>query len=366
MPISGLGLWPFTFSFSWWLLSRSTVPPVVGLRETLGCWPSWLLLVLSFFLGIIAFQKIWSTSSSSPADCGMVYNSWLDSELYKQVEAEQLLGTTNGGQSTSPPQQNYLHSAPVYSYETPAPTTTQHTMYGEAPMSNDQALDPAELYDADTFQSYIPDSLPSFLNQDIDQRDIHSAAGQRSRNGSFSYFRHAFPYYPSANNLGFSGSDLSESCPITPAQAIRHQEEVHPHPGHPVNDDGSEQPHASEQSPAALLHPFRVSQPDILRADHQRREGMFHYQELSHNDDVSQSQTRCLWITGKGQCAFTAGTVRSVMRHILSCHLREHQQPASRVQCRCGGCSLPSTIRRDSIRRHIREMHYGDKYRRKY
>ncbi|KAG0693707.1 hypothetical protein DFH29DRAFT_378027 [Suillus ampliporus] len=292
----------------------------------------------------------------------MVYNFWQRySELYKHVEAsqaERLQGTAHDGQPTSQLPQNYPPSAPVNSYEDPTPAVTQHqVIYGGDPTISDQTLAPADLYDVGLFQSDISAPL-----QFLDHRDIHryeflkvpvlmeidsfnSATGQPS-------------------SASISDSSIDE-IPITPIHATHHQEEVHYHPGHPVSDDESEQPHASDQSPAPLLHPHWMSQHDVLLANHQRREGMFRNQAPPHNVDVSQSQTRCLWTNSEGQCSFTAGTTRSVLRHISSCHLREHQQPASRVQCRCRGCSLQRTIRRDTILRHIREIHYRDKYRRK-
>ncbi|KAG0693705.1 hypothetical protein DFH29DRAFT_377779 [Suillus ampliporus] len=296
----------------------------------------------------------------------MVYNFWQRySELYKHVEASQaewLQGTAHDGQLTSQLPQNYPPSIPVNSYEDPTPAVTQHqVIYGGDPTISDQTLAPADLHDAGLFPSDILVPLP-FLDQEIGHRDIHSAAEQPSHKISHNYFHHVVSDYPSASP---PGSNFSEPRSITHIQITHHQEEVHSHPGHPVGDDESEQPHASDQSPAPLLHPHWMSQHDVLLADHQCWEGMFHDQAPSHDVDVSQSQTQCLWTNSQGQCGFTAGTARSVLRHISSRHLREHRQPASRVQCRCRGCPLPGTIRRDTMLRHIREMHYGDKYRRK-
>ncbi|KAG0706504.1 hypothetical protein DFH29DRAFT_154189 [Suillus ampliporus] len=115
--------------------------------------------------------------------------------------------------------------------------------------------------------------------------------------------------------------------------------------------------HETGQSPTMLLHSHWVSQPDVLH--HQLREGMIREQDLSSNDDVTQLQRECLWTNGQGRCGFTAGTVKSMLKHVSSCHL--HQPPARRMQCLFGGCSR--TMRRDTICRHIREMHYGEKRR---
>lgn len=105
----------------------------------------------------------------------------------------------------------------------------------------------------------------------------------------------------------------------------------------------STMPHAIGKFPATLLHVHRGDIP--------------HEQE---------SPTRCLWKDSQGQCSFTADTVTTVMKHISLYHLHEHQHPDCQVQCRCRGCLLPKTIRRDTILRHIREIHYGDKFRRKH
>ncbi|OJA17366.1 hypothetical protein AZE42_03897 [Rhizopogon vesiculosus] len=73
----------------------------------------------------------------------------------------------------------------------------------------------------------------------------------------------------------------------------------------------------------------------------------------------------CLWNDGGDQCSFTAGTVTSVVNHISTYHLRGHPQYDNHVQCLCRDCPLGRLIRRDTIRRHIREIHYADKYRRR-
>ncbi|KAG2136918.1 uncharacterized protein EDB93DRAFT_770520 [Suillus bovinus] len=92
-----------------------------------------------------------------------------------------------------------------------------------------------------------------------------------------------------------------------------------------------------------------------------------HEQEPPFNNfDVSESPIQCLWSDRQGQCSFTATTVSTMMKHISAHHLREHQHPDCHVRCRCRGCLLQRTIRRDTILRHIREIHYGDKFRRKH
>ncbi|KAG2108930.1 uncharacterized protein F5147DRAFT_693331 [Suillus discolor] len=113
-------------------------------------------------------------------------------------------------------------------------------------------------------------------------------------------------------------------------------------------------PYADEKFPVVLLH-------------HVHRGDIPHEQEPSSNNfNVLESPTQCLWNDSQGQCSFTADTVTTVMKHISSHHLREHQHSDCQVRCRCRGCLLRRTIRRDTILRHIREIHYGDKFRRKH
>ncbi|KAG2064515.1 hypothetical protein BDR04DRAFT_1109984 [Suillus decipiens] len=112
-------------------------------------------------------------------------------------------------------------------------------------------------------------------------------------------------------------------------------------------------PHETTHFPAALLDDNRGDTP--------------HEQESPFNSfNVSESPTPCLWNDSQGQCSFTADNVTTVMKHISSYHLREYQHPDCQVQCRCSGCLLRRTIRRDTILRHIREKHYGDKFRRRH
>jgi hypothetical protein len=115
----------------------------------------------------------------------------------------------------------------------------------------------------------------------------------------------------------------------------------------------STMPHAFGKFSAALSHVHRGDIP--------------HEQEPPFNSfNASELPTQCLWNDSQGQCSFTADTVATMMKHISSYHLHEHQHPDCQVQCRCRGCLLPKTIRRDTILRHIREIHYGDKFRRKH
>ncbi|KAG1745738.1 hypothetical protein EDB19DRAFT_1692440, partial [Suillus lakei] len=221
------------------------MPPVPGLRTTFGHWPSWFLLVLRNF-SLCLYR---SPKDPRPVSCRMSQTYWQSSELYKHVEAQarQPRTTANDGQSTSQPQQNYLPSAPVTSYEDPTPADTQHqVMYSGDPASNDQVLAPAGLHDAGLSQSDIPGPLPSTAGQPL-------------------------------------------------------------HDGSPI-------------------------------------------------------QNKCLWTTTpQSQCSFRADTIQSMLTHISLQHLPRNQLSSSKVKCHI--CSPPKTIRRDTIRRHIREIHYGDKSR---
>ncbi|KAG1725419.1 uncharacterized protein EDB91DRAFT_91917 [Suillus paluster] len=105
--------------------------------------------------------------------------------------------------------------------------------------------------------------------------------------------------------------------------------------------------HGTSQFPTAPLHHHWVPQHDTLP------------QELPFNSGLSQ--VHCLWTNSQGRCNITASTVKSMLKHLSICHLEPHQPPASQVQCLFEGCS--KTMRRDTILRHIREMHCGDKSR---
>ncbi|KAJ8593348.1 hypothetical protein M405DRAFT_811116 [Rhizopogon salebrosus TDB-379] len=79
----------------------------------------------------------------------------------------------------------------------------------------------------------------------------------------------------------------------------------------------------------------------------------------------SAALLECLWNDNRGPCGFTTDTVPSVLSHISAYHLRGHPHADNKVECQCRDCPLSKTIRRDTLLRHIREVHYADKYRRK-
>lgn len=72
----------------------------------------------------------------------------------------------------------------------------------------------------------------------------------------------------------------------------------------------------------------------------------------------------CSWGQSGSDCKFTAETVADVIKHISAAHIRNYRQ-LDHIRCRCNACPLNKVIRRDTLIRHIREIHYGDKYRRK-
>ncbi|KAG1874941.1 hypothetical protein F4604DRAFT_1763104 [Suillus subluteus] len=240
----------------------------------------------------------------------MGYDFWQeDSELNKASRAEQL-GFIDNGLSSSQFQQNfYLSLAPVNRDGDPPPVITQfHLMYGGGSTSNDHVPALAHLYDAGFSQSnsQFPSGLESpFLEND--HRDIHIATQQPSHNTSFNHVRSPFFDDPSASNLGSSGN-VSEPYPI----------ESHPHPVH----DNQSESHASDR--------------------------LF----------------VCRWNDGRwhGPCDKTANE-GEIVSHVSLSHL---PQLAGRtpMKCKWEGCKLQKSICRDTIIRHIRQIHLGIKPRR--
>ncbi|KAG2035430.1 hypothetical protein BDR03DRAFT_528568 [Suillus americanus] len=200
------------------------------------------------------------------------------------------------GLSPSQYQQNYYPpSSPVNWDEDPPPVVTQyHLMCGRDPTSNDQMPTLAHLHDAGFFQSSFPSEMTHPLPEN-DQRDVYIATGQLLHN---EFFHSPFSYDPSANSLGFSGN-VSESYPI----------ESHPHP---VPDDQSES-HAS----------------DCLLV--------------------------CKWNDGDGPCGKTEDSEREFVNHLSSFHLPPSMR--TRIKCQWEGCTLQKFIRRDTVHRHIRQIH---------
>ncbi|KAG1849131.1 hypothetical protein DFJ58DRAFT_729620 [Suillus subalutaceus] len=113
----------------------------------------------------------------------------------------------------------------------------------------------------------------------------------------------------------------------------------------------------------------QIGQPNILRYESLiipiiRNINSFNSAVGQPSNDGFPTQIPCLWTDHQGKCDFSVNTIKSMLTHISSQHLRKKQPSASQVQCHI--CSPPKTIRRDTIRRHIREIHYGDKCRRRH
>ncbi|KAG0699806.1 hypothetical protein DFH29DRAFT_935113 [Suillus ampliporus] len=134
---------------------------------------------------------------------------------------------------------------------------------------------------------------------------------------------------------------------------------VHPEFSNLHNHD-SDTTSVVESSPSSSLA-TAVARHDVRSVTRQTHdtlhpriwEGTFYEQELSFDNDLSQ-------------CNGNACGLTSILKHVSSRHLREYLQPASKVRCQFGDCSLSRPMRRDTILRHIREIHYGDKSRRKH
>ncbi|KAG1819670.1 uncharacterized protein BJ212DRAFT_1059350 [Suillus subaureus] len=121
-----------------------------------------------------------------------------------------------------------------------------------------------------------------------------------------------------------------------------------------LHDAGLSQSDDSSPLPSDVSDPLplldrQIGQPNVHSvAGRPSRDGFF-------------IQIPCLWTNHQSQCDFSADTIKSVLMHMTSQHLRKKQPSSSQVQCCI--CSPPRTVRRDTIRRHIREIHYGDKSR---
>jgi hypothetical protein len=123
------------------------------------------------------------------------------------------------------------------------------------------------------------------------------AKGTNSFNSAHSHS--TFSDDPSANNLGYSGN-VSESYP----QVI----EGHPHPVH----DNQSESHASGYL--------------------------------------------CEWNDGQGPCHMTIRNEKEVAVHMASFHLPRPGRDV-KVKCRWKGCTAQKSFCRDTIHRHVRQIH---------
>lgn len=215
--------------------------------------------------------------------------------------AEQLEFVDN---SLSPSQlQQYYHlpSASVNSDEDfQSEVPHYHLMHGGDSTGNGHVPAPAHLHDTRFSQSngrFPSDLTAPFLENG--QHEIHVAAGQPPHTAFFNHARSPFSDDPFANNLGFTGN-ASESYP----------NEDHPHS---VYDNQSESPHASDR----LLV--------------------------------------CKWHDSRGPCGKHVNE-EEVADHMSSSHLP--QPGRTPMKCRWDGCKLKRDICRDTIIRHVRQIHF--------
>lgn len=151
-----------------------------------------------------------------------------------------------------------------------------------------------------------------------------SAAGWHSRRVPSSYSPHAFSDYVPAHNMGFRDTNLDDPWPISPMQGFQHnprhqvQQEVYAYPRRVVKDGGTE----------------------------------------SH---VGRAFV-CRWNDGYGICGRTIDAAKTG-EHMLSYHFKSPLPADYRLECLWEGCELHKSVRRDTIIRHIDEIHLGLKYR---
>lgn len=169
-------------------------------------------------------------------------------------------------------------------------------LYGRDLTSNNQVPAPVHMHDAGFSQSNS--RFPGDLTHPLlenDQRDTHIVTGQPSHSASFDHFHPPFSDDPSAN-------DVSEPYPT----------KSHPHP---VHANQSEAP-----TPGCLLV--------------------------------------CKWNDGHGPCDKTASNAE-IVNHLSSSHLPQPGRVRIKCKCQWEGCNLPDLICRDTILRHIRQIHLG-------
>ncbi|KAG0701150.1 hypothetical protein DFH29DRAFT_1000447 [Suillus ampliporus] len=77
--------------------------------------------------------------------------------------------------------------------------------------------------------------------------------------------------------------------------------------------------------------------------------------EPLHDVHASHSPDRCLWMTGDAVCGMAAD-VNAISEHVALFHL-DRVPSDSQVPCLFRGCL--KTVRRDTILRHIRSVHFG-------
>lgn len=163
------------------------------------------------------------------------------------------------------------------------------------------------------------------LNQEMAQGDIQSGvAGWQPRRVSSSYSPYTFSDYLPAHSMGFSDTNLADPWFISSMQGFQHdprhpfQEEVYADPRYVVKDGETE---------SHVGHAFV-----------------------------------CKWNDGHGICGRTINAARTG-EHMLSYHFKSPLPAGSRLGCLWEGCELHKLVRRDTIIRHIVEIHLGLKTR---
>ncbi|OJA09731.1 hypothetical protein AZE42_06852 [Rhizopogon vesiculosus] len=237
----------------------------------------------------------------------MTYNSWKDWELYKHVEAERSQRTAND--STSPQQSmSPIQNGPVV-MEPPATygdaTNNDYSQYGDATTDN------------------YSQTLHYMSEPDLSQPNIGShAAGQYGPvvaeplatygDAATDNYSQTPYYYPSESCL--SQADIrSDAAGQSPRDVpfdyvfLPHEFPKKPEPGHPVHD---------------------------------------------HKSDI------CEWHDGNGICGQTV-KAGSFADHMSKYHFTSPEPlvAGSQLRCQWHGCQRSDPYRRDTINRHLREVH---------
>ncbi|KAG2049260.1 hypothetical protein BDR06DRAFT_961804 [Suillus hirtellus] len=98
-----------------------------------------------------------------------------------------------------------------------------------------------------------------------------------------------------------------------------------------------------------LIHNFLVQQSTVPRRN-------------SHSHQTGTRTASCHWLVGDNMTCGFEGPLDALRTHIVGCHLQVSRGEA-RVLCHWQGCGSARSIRRDSLLRHIREVHLGTRFR---
>ncbi|KAJ8593321.1 hypothetical protein M405DRAFT_811203 [Rhizopogon salebrosus TDB-379] len=319
----------------------------------------------------------------------MPWDYWKQSTLYLQVIAEQAQRTV--ADLTSRPQRG-LHSSP--SVNNPRVSTQNQARYGGDTTSSDYPPVPHRC---------LSNAGPGFLgSHQLDQRNAQrdSASNVASPQLSANVYSHSS--YSSASNLGLSDTSMTYPWLITPVQEFQY--EFHGTHGERPSLDNYERvprddvglfsggtsllPHGIPQhiQSAAVLHAgslssmnsynsepsstsFVHSMPESPQNDitmHQGTTPTTHEHPVHPVNDHSESRTDgrmvCQWDDDNGQCGKTIIVRRDeFVAHLRSYHFKSSMDGDTLVQCRWMGCR--KSMRRDTMFRHICEVHFERKRR---